>query len=379
MQQLVDTAYAQGLANINLPAGTFLLNRQIDLYGSNVTLSGQGDRTVLDVNNTYTGTGILGEAISIATTFNSTPLMIAQPVTGNTIVFSGNAPVRAGQKLFLSNGKGSTALLEAAMNGKDTTPGLFQELGPDEFVQVVSVAQDANGNTVATLAQNVMGTGQYGNVAAAGVSSANYLHASTIDRPADHVTVQNLAVQFANMNADVSIMARQTDHLTINNVHVLNTTEVGGGGGMLLVGCTSPVVENVTGPCGIAINSTRGALVTNNTVLGVSLEESCTDNLITKNTLTGTTGCDFRINDMACERNTFSYNDMHGGATSTGAIAIAEGTDNTIANNTIHGGTATIWLGTTSGTKVLDNVADGFGNYSPIGDPAVVMGNSWQT
>jgi hypothetical protein len=35
-----------------------------------------------------------------------------------------------------------------------------------------------------------------------------------------------------------------------------------------------------------------------------------------------------------------------------------------------------IWLGITSGTKVINNIADGFGNYHSIG-ATIVTGNSW--
>jgi hypothetical protein len=378
IQQLVDTAYAQGIANISLPAGTFLLDQQIHLYGTNVTVSGQGDLTTLAVNTHYTGLNAGGSGLAIYATLDSTPLMIAQPVTGNTIVFRGSAAVTAGQKLFLSNGLGSTALIEAALHGGDTGPGAFQELGPDEYVQVASVSQDANGNTVATLAQNVIGAGQYTNVGGAGVVSDSYLHAVTVDTPAENITVQNLAISFKDQQADTAVCAKFVDGLTLNHIHVLNTPTNGGLGGVGVVGTTRALIENVIAPSEIGLNSTRRATVINNTVQGIALEEASTDNLITQNTLTRATGCDFRINDMACARNTFSNNTVHGGVQNTGAIAIVEGVDTTVANNVIQEGVTSIWLGETLGTKVLNNIASSFSNYAPL-NGVIVTGNSWQS
>ncbi len=327
IQLLVDTANADGIKNITLPAGTFLLNSGITFYGSGITFSGQGASTILDVNSHYTGTGseAKGCAFNITATLDTNPLMIAQTVTGNTIVFRGTANLQVGQSLYLSNGLESTALVEARNGGTLTAPGEFHEDGPSEYVTIASITTDAQGNTIAHLMQNVMGTDDYFNVAPSGVTSGHYLHAAAITTPADHLTLENLSIQFKDLGADSAIGAKFTNNLTIQNVNVLNKTLLGGLGGFDLVSSTNMVLSNITCPANIALNSTRLASITNCTACAITLEEACTDNMISHNTLTGTTSCDFRINDAACERNVFEYNTLHGGVLDSSAIAIAGG------------------------------------------------------
>ena len=114
IQQLIDTAYADGYSTINLPAGTFKLDHAVHFYGSGVTITGQGASTILDVANNFQGSVAGnpygdGDAFRVFATLDTNHMMIKQAVTGNTIVFKGAANVTAGQTLFLSNGRGSTA------------------------------------------------------------------------------------------------------------------------------------------------------------------------------------------------------------------------------------------------------------------------------
>jgi hypothetical protein len=377
IQSLIDTANAQGIKNITLPAGTFLLNSGINFYGSGITLSGQGASTIFDVDNHYTGVGIKGVAFNIQAILSANPLMIAQPVTGNTIVFQGAASLQVGQSLYLSNGLGSTALVEARNGGTLTAPGEFFEDGPDEYVTIASITTDAQGNTVAQLTQNVVGTDDYFNVAPGGITSKNYLHAAAITTPADHLTLENLNIQFKDMAADSAILSKFTNSLTIQNVSVLNKTLLGGLGGLALVGGTDTTLSNVNCTANIALNSTRLASITNCTANAITLEEACTDNFIAHNTLTGTTSCDFRINDMACERNVFEYNTLHGGVQNTGAIGIWEGINTTVAFNTVSGGNTGIWAGLTKGTIVDGNIGGGFSDIAGL-TLSQVFNNSWQ-
>ena len=378
IQQLIDVSNADGIKTVALPAGKFLLDEQINVYGTGLTFTGQGASTVLDVNHFHTGidsTGKTGQGISVRAVFDSTPLMIAQPVTGNTIVFRGNVGLTAGQSLYLSDGLGSSAIIESQLHGALTQPGEFNELGPSEYVQVASVTQ-SGGNTVVTLTSNVIGSGEYANARPAGTTSLNYLHASTIQTATSDITLQNFAMKFKDPGADAAIVAKFTDHLTINGVQILNAPQHGGLGGIGVVSSTNALIENVTSANPIGLNSTRASTVTNCNVACITLEESCTDDLITRNTLTGTTSCDLRINDMALHAQHAQLQRRPWRGARTGAIAIAEGTDTTIANNIVHDGAASIWLGTTSGSKVIGNTAVAFGNYDPLGT-TLVTGNSW--
>ncbi len=244
-------------------------------------------------------------------------------------------------------------------------------------MKVASVATDANGNTVATLTQNVLGTDDYFNVAPAGTVSNKYLNAVAIDTAADNLTVQNFAIKFTDMSADTAMSIFYTRNLNINNVTVLNRPNLGGKGAIGIVGSIGTVINNVTSPAQLGLNSCRSAVVTNSTFAGIALEEAATDNSFLHNTLTDATEWDIRINDMACERNSFTYNTIHGGVFGTGAIAIAEGIDTTIAFNTIKGGDTTIWAGTNRGTVVHDNIAGKFVNFDTL-FAATVYNNSWQ-
>ncbi len=133
IQQLIDTANADGITNITLPAGTFKLNRSLHFYGSGITLQGQGASTVLDVANNYNGANAIpygdGAALKIYATLDAQPMMIDQAVTGNTIVFRGQANVTAGQSIFLENGVGSTALIERASTAAIRDPERFVSTG----------------------------------------------------------------------------------------------------------------------------------------------------------------------------------------------------------------------------------------------------------
>jgi hypothetical protein len=382
IQQMIDTANAEGYSTITLPAGTFKLDNALNFYGSNITLTGQGASTILDVNDNFNGSSANnpygnGVALHVAATLDTNHLMIKQAVTGNTIVFDGQAGVTAGETLFLSNGRGSTALIEAARGGGDTGPGAFNELGPDEYVQVASVSTDANGDTVATLTQDVMGTGDYGNVSPNGASSQYYLNAVSIDRPAQNLTVENFSIKFTDMNADSAMYIFYGDHVTTQNIQVLNSSSVGGRGGIGIVGSTACTFNNISEPNALGLNSSRETTVENCSVQTITLEESATDNLIEHNTITNTNNYDIRINDMACARNTFEYNTIYGGSQNTGAVAFAEGIYTVFSHNTVIGQYASIWAGLSQGDVIQDNIAPLFNNCTPS-DVMTVTGNSWQ-
>jgi hypothetical protein len=385
LQKMVDTAYADNIKTITLPAGTYLLNHEINLYGSGVTLTGQGSSTILDVNNSYTGVPgtAQGRAITVTPVFSPTLDMISQPVTGNTIVFTGQVNLQAGDTVYLTDGRGSIALIEQRDGGADTGPGAFKELGSDEYVTIASVTTDAQGETVATLTKNVAGIGEYFNVAPQGAApSEAYLHVSQILKPADHITIQNLAIRFKTPKADTSIFSSYSNYLTIQNVDILNTPEVGGMGSIGIVGSMNTVIENVTAPSNVTIglNSSRFALVTDCSVGNIELEEGVTDSIIQNNTLTTTTTCALRVNDMACARDSFVGNTMNGGVADTGAIAIAEGTDITLAYNRIiprNVGGDGIWFGISSGGYAYGNTGAGLSAFNPL-TPLELFDNNWQ-
>jgi hypothetical protein len=380
IQAIVDTAYQDGIRNISFPAGTFKLGRDINIYGEGLTFSGQGAATVFDVANNYDGTsdGLSGRGFTVRPVISNSYLMIAQPVTADTVVFQGQADVQAGQNLFLSDGFGTMPAIEQADGGIQTDASFFSSGEPDEYVQIASVTTDANGNTVAHLAKNVLGGDQFANVGPAGIVSGDYLNVTLMSKPASNITMQNFNMKFSDMQADSALYSICTLNLTVKNMNVLNSTPVGANGGIWDCASTGSVFENITSPSGIYLNSSRGVVVQNNQVSNVWLEEASTDNLITNNDLTGTTTCDLRINDMPCERNVLTHNTLHGGVIITGAIGINEGTDTTVAYNTIIGGSAFIWQGISKGSIIHDNVATALYDYHPIGFTQV-FDNSWQT
>jgi hypothetical protein len=383
IQTLIDTAYANGYSTINLPAGTFKLDHAVHFYGSGVTITGQGASTILDVANNYDGSVAGnpygdGDAFRVFATLDSNHLMIKQAVTGNTIVFKGAADVTVGESLFLSDGKGSTELIEKQLGGQDTGPGAFEEYGPDEYVQVTAVSTDANGDTVATLAQNIVGTGDYGNVSPTGASSTNYLNAVSIDTPANNLTLENFNVKFTDMGADDAFYIFYANHMTVKNIQILNSTTAGGLGGIGTVGSMNCTFSNITSPNTLGLNSTRLTTIENCSLQNVSLEESSTDNLISNNTLTNPTGWEIRINDMACARNTIQYNTMYGGIQNTGSIALMEGVDTVVTHNICIGQYAGIWTAMSQGDVFEDNTAPVFGNFT-LTDVVTQLNNSWQT
>ena len=250
-------------------------------------------------------------------------------------------------------------------------------MGPDEYVQVTSVSTDAHGDTVATLAQNIVGTGDYFNVSPTGVSSTNYLNAVAIDTPANNLTLENFNVKFSDMNADDAFYIFYTNHMTVKNIQILNSTTAGADGGIGVVGSMNFTLQNITSPNELALNSTRLATIENCSLQSVSLEEACTDNLLTNNTLTNPGGWEIRINDMACARNTLQYNTLYGGDLNTGAIALMEGVDTVVAHNTCVGQYATIWTSFSQGDVIEGNIAPTFSNFIST-DAVLQLNNSWQ-
>ncbi|HVS73704.1 MAG TPA: right-handed parallel beta-helix repeat-containing protein [Phycisphaerae bacterium] len=382
IQAMIDTAYTQGLHTITLPAGVFVLDKTLWFYGSSVTLSGQGTSTVLEVANHHDGLGNDGWALRIAPQFDNTLYMATQAVTGDTITLRGQVSLQAGEMLFLTNGRGSMALVEQKLGGSLTQATDFNELAPDEYVQVASVSTDATGNTVVKLTKNVVGTNDYFNVAPSGVVNDHYLHVSRLIKPADHLTVSDLAIQFSDPQADSSLFTFYTTYTTIKNVTLLDSKALHAGstasGAFWSEGSEWTTFENITAPqAPIDLNSCRFATISGNTASRVALEEGTTDSVITHNTFTTTTFVSIRTNDMGCQRDTFSYNTMHGGLQDTGAIGIWEGLDITLENNTVTGPFGSLWLGRTRGCQVLNNIAGGFANYDPLGG-TIVTANSWQ-
>ncbi|HVX83985.1 MAG TPA: hypothetical protein VH253_04140 [Phycisphaerae bacterium] len=382
IQAMISAAYTQGLHTITLPAGVFVLDKTLWFYGSSVTLAGQGASTVLDVANHHDGLGNDGWALRIAPQFDNTLYMATQAVTGDTITLRGQANVQAGEMLFLTNGRGSMSLVEQKLGGSLTQSADFNELAPDEYVQVTSVSTDASGNTVVKLTKNVVGANDYFNVAPANVVSDRYLHISRLVKPADHLTVSDLAIQFSDPKADVSLFTFYTTYTTIKNITLLDSPAVNGtgtaSGGFWSEGSEWTTFDNIHVPqAPIELNSCRFATITNCTASRVALEEATTDSLISHNTFTTTTNVSIRTNDMGCQRDTFSYNTMHGGGQNTGAIGIWEGLDITVENNTVTGPFNSLWLGTTRGCQILENIAGSFSNYNPVGN-TIISANSWQ-
>jgi parallel beta-helix repeat protein len=380
IQKMVDVAYAQGLHAITLPEGVFALNKTIWFYGSSVTLSGQGTKSILQVVNHQDGLGGYGWALKISSQFDPSLYMATQAVTGDTITLRGNVNIQAGEMLFLTNGRGSMKLVEQRHGGTLVGDGQFNELAPDEFVQVASVSVNGAGNTVIKLTKSVVGKDDYFNVAGGNVVDDHYLHVSRLSKPADHLTVSDLAIRFSDPYADASLFTFYTTYTTVKNVTLLDSAVLHTNpamGAFWSEGSQWTTFDHLTTPGAIELNSCRFAVITNNTAGWVAMEEATTDTLVSHNTLTTTTGVSLRTNDMGCQRIEFSYNTLHGGSKDTGAIGIWEGEDIRIIGNVVKGGTASIWLNRTRGCTVTGNTADEFNNWVPLGIVAL-QSNSWQ-
>ncbi|GEM_PF-6486999 len=384
IQEMIDVANQNKISTITLPAGTFKLASGLHLYGSNITFSGQGDQTVLDFFDSYHGGDYQGMPITVGATVNqSATYNPVQSVTGNTIVFGQSVPFRTGDTLFLSDGMSATRVLERQYGGTLDVPNEFNAPAPSEFVTVASVTTNAQGQTVVTLINNVIGSGDYANLLPSGqAANNNYLTVWPVTAPADHITIKNLAIHFSNPQADVSIMTLFSTNFTIDHVHILNTTQAGGHGGFSLILTTNYQLTNDTVPGGIAINSSRQGTISGNTIGNLTFEESSTHTTAQNNVIGtpgGSSGIAVRTGDMGCNQISILNNIIYAGPTNVGGIGIWEGRNITIANNTVSQGDALIWVGQAHNVVVRDNTAASFANNDVIDTASVnAYNNSWK-
>lgn len=377
LQHLIDTAVARGISRIELPAGVYRTTSPVELYGRNLTFTGVGDATVIQVDHHFRGAGHKhGWGLFVRPVMDMTHYFPSAAVQGDVITFTSAVPFAPGDTLLLSNGRGSAMIEKRRLGGESS---YFNELGPVEHVDVLSVTARGDGTTVVRLTRPVIGTGEYTNVLPAGTTGTDrHLHVRRVITPADGIVIENLAFNFTDWMATLSVDAHDARNLTLRNLTVLNEPTIIGGsfGGINVVSTTGAVIENVrsSNRAGIALNSTRNAVIRYNTVSTIRVEEATTDTQILHNTVHAEGTIGIRTGDMLCVRILIAHNTITNAAKFNGAIGIWEGRDIVVEHNYASGGQNSIWVNRSANVTVRYNQAGWFNDY---GGKALAYENTW--